>query len=225
MKKKLLVIFSLMICAFCFTACGKSNVDLKNFLIEERQTLFTSQDSLYCVTFSSGKRETNYALDGVVNEMMDFGILTISRLNSNPMANDTYNYTININEESYSGTLSKSQIDNSYSTDIEVSAPTDATIAVRIAFTGYTFESTLENISSQFQVDSSAAIKIASAELKDGVSALKNSKFEAVMKVVKDYSTLETKNYYWYIGVVSNEGDTLGVLIDANSGAIIAKKV
>ncbi|MCQ2556327.1 MAG: hypothetical protein MJ149_03245, partial [Clostridia bacterium] len=77
-----------------------------------------------------------------------------------------------------------------------------------------------------FQVDRNAGLQIASAELKDGINGLaKNSKFEAVMKVVKDYSTVEAKNYYWYVGIVSNEGDTLGVLIDANSGAVIAKKV
>ncbi|MCQ2564613.1 MAG: hypothetical protein MJ152_01980, partial [Clostridia bacterium] len=182
MKKKLLVIFSLMICAIFFTACGKNDLDLSKFLIEERQTLFTAQDSLYCVSFSSGKREANYALDGVVNEMVDFGILTIARLNSDPMANDTYNYTININEESYKGTLAKSQIDNSYATDIEILAPADATVSVHISFTGYTFESALENTSSQFQVDSNAALQIASAELKDGINGLaKDSKIEAVM--------------------------------------------
>ncbi|MCQ2555947.1 MAG: hypothetical protein MJ149_01290 [Clostridia bacterium] len=151
MKKKLLVIFSLMMCAIFFTACGKNDLDLSKFLIEERQTLFTAQDSLYCVSFSSGRREANYALDGVVNEMVDFGILTLARLNSDPMANDTYNYTININEESYTGTLAKSQIDNSYATDIEVVAPADATVSVHISFTGYTFESALENTSSAFR--------------------------------------------------------------------------
>ena len=46
-----------------------------------------------------------------------------------------------------------------------------------------------------------------------------------VMKILKDYSTEDLKNYYWYVGVVSTNGETLGILIDANSGDIIAKKV
>ena len=45
------------------------------------------------------------------------------------------------------------------------------------------------------------------------------------MKILKDHSDSELKTYYWYIGVVATNGETLGILIDANSGEIIAKNV
>ena len=44
-------------------------------------------------------------------------------------------------------------------------------------------------------------------------------------KLLKDFSNTELKTYYWYVGIVSTNGETLGILIDANSGDIIAKKV
>ncbi len=46
------------------------------------------------------------------------------------------------------------------------------------------------------------------------------------MKIIKDYSTddADVTRYYWYVGVVSTNGETFGVLIDANSGEIIATK-
>ena len=45
------------------------------------------------------------------------------------------------------------------------------------------------------------------------------------MKIMKDHSNEDLKNYYWYVGIISTNGDTMGILIDANNGEIIAKKV
>lgn len=228
MKKKFLLLIIATLCIFTFTACGNSKINLSDCLIEERNNLFTGQDSLYCATFSSGKREESYALDGVVNNMVDFGIVTFARLDRNPMANDNYTYIVKINDETFTGFLEKSPIDNSYSADIATLAPDDAVVTVQVSFTGYSFNKELANTSSEFAVDKSTALNIANSELKTQINNLtsnKNNKIEAVMKVLKDYSSGEVKNYYWYIGVVSTNGDTLGVLINALTGDVTAKKV
>ena len=65
---------------------------------------------------------------------------------------------------------------------------------------------------------------ILKADIKN-VLANKNVNIEVVMKVLKDHSNQDLKNYYWYIGVVATTGETFGILIDANNGNIIAKKV
>ena len=46
-----------------------------------------------------------------------------------------------------------------------------------------------------------------------------------VMKILKDYSIENTPKYYWYVGIISTNGETLGILIDATKGDVIAKKV
>ncbi len=226
MKKKILVLLMLAIGILGFTACGNTKVNLADYLIENRENLFTAQDDLYCVTYSSGTREMNYALDGVKNEMEDFGILTLSRLNGNPLATGTYTYIITIDGEQYTGHLESSEVDNSYSTDVGVRVTDDAVINVQISFTGYNFSSDLTNVSSSFAVDGSTALNIANEELSESLTNILDdgAQIETVMKIVKDSSS-ESSSSYWYIGVVSNNGDTLGILIDANSGEIIAKKV
>lgn len=227
MKKKILILL-LAICCIGLTACGGKNFDLSNYLIEERQNLYTAQDDLYTTTFSSGMREENYAFDGIKNNMVEFGIVSISRLDSAPMSNDTYTYTVKINDQTYTGELTKSETDNSYSADIQAIAPADATVSVQIIFTGYSFNKEMVNCSSTFTVDKSSALKIANNNLKQNASELlsdKNTKIEAVMKIVKDSANTETNNYYWYVGIVSTNGDVLGVLIDSANGNIIAKKV
>ena len=209
------------------TGCAKTEMNLKNNLIEERNNLFVASDNLYNVTFSTGTREENYDFDGVVNEMVDFGIISISRNDNKPLANDKYSYTLNINGENHIGFLTKSEVDNTYSTDIGIQANNNDEINVIISFTGYTFEQPMTNVSNDFKVDKDAALKLATNELKTNLKNTHqdNAKYEVVMKILKDYSSGELKNYYWYIGVVSTNGNVFGVLIDTNTGAIVAKKV
>lgn len=228
MKKKILTFLLIVASVFGLSACGKSNINLNDYIIEERHTLFTAQDNLYTVTLSSGLREENYALDGIVNNKIDFAVLTIARNNADPLSNDTYTYTVVVNDQTYTGDMEKSATDNTYSADLMVNIPADATVNAEIKFTGYTFNQPLENTSNSFTVDKSKAIEIANTELKtelENLTADKNNKIEVVMKLLKDYSNTELKTYYWYVGIVSTNGETLGILIDANSGNIIAKKV
>lgn len=228
MKKKLLIFTMLAVCLFGLTACGKSSIDLCKYLIEERNNLFTAQDSLYTVTLSSGMRENNYNYDGKIDEKVEFGVLTLMRNDSNPLANDTYTYTITINEEELSGTMEKSPVDNSYAVDIGKLVADDTVVNVKIKFTGYQFNQDLINTSNDFSVDKKAALTLANKELKDDIKNIlsdKNNKIEVVMKILKDSSNTEINRFYWYIGVISTNGETLGLLIDTNSGDIIAKKV
>lgn len=228
MKKKILILTMLAVFIFGLTACGKSSVNLQDYLIEERNNLFTAQDNLYSVTFSSGMREKNYNYDGKVDEKVEFGVLTLIRNDSNPLANDNYAYTITIDGEELSGVMEKSPVDNSYAVDIGKKVEDTAEINVSIKFTGYTFKQDLINTSKDFSVDKAAAIKLANKELKEDLKNItedKNNKIEVVMKILKDFSNQDINRYYWYIGVISTNGETLGILIDTNSGDIIAKKV
>lgn len=228
MKKKIIAFLLLLVGVVGLSACGQSNIDINDYLIEERQNLYTAQDNMYNVTFSTGMREEDYNFDGIVGNMIEFGVVTFSRLDSEPMANDSYTYIVKIGEESYTGFLEKTSNENSYSADIQANAPSDATINIQITFTGYSFNEELACISKDFSVDNTTAIEIANKELKDdlkNITSDKNNKIEAICKILKDYSNSEIKSYYYYIGVLSTNGDTLGILIDANSGEIIAKKV
>ncbi len=228
MRKKFITFILLLISAFSFAACGNAKVDLNKHLIEKRTTLFTAQDDVYSVSLSGGLREENYALDGHVNNLVNFAVLTLARNDSNPLANDTYTYAVTINETQHTGDLIKNPTNNTYSTDLEIEIPQDATINVKIRCTGYTFNQDLENTSQHFTVDSQKAIEMANKELAENVKNLtsnKNNKIEVVMKLLKDHSDSELKTYYWYVGVISTNGETLGVLLNANTGETIAKKV
>ena len=227
MKKKFLIMMLLVVTLFSFTACKKSEINLQNYLIEDRQNLFATNDDLYTVTLSTGFREIDYCFDGVVNEKTAFAILSLNRNDNKPLSNDNYSYTITINEEVLTGFLEKSQVDGSYSIDLEKEIPADANINVKVSFTGYSINQDLTNISNNFNVDNSTALTIANDQLKNDVQNLvnSNSSIEVVTKILTDNSAIDINNYFWYVGVISSNGETMGVLIDANSGEILAKKV
>lgn len=226
--KKFLILSLFTVSLISFSACGSTKFDIKKHLIEKRENLFIASDNLYTVTFSTGIREKDYNLDGTINELIPFGVLTLSRIDSLPLANDNYTYVVKIDDKSYTGFLEKNPNDNSYSADLEVLSNGQETINAQVSFSGYSFNQDMTNVTKNFEVDTNSALKIAEKALKNeikNITSNKNVKIEVVMKTVKDYSSVELKNYYWYVGIISTNGDTLGVLIDVSSGEIIAKKV
>lgn len=228
MKKKILCMFVLAFALFGLGACKSKDIDINNYLIEERLNLFVASDETYLVTFSSGRREQNYDLDGKKNDLVDFGVITLSQLDHNkPSITGECNFTLVIDDRVIDGKLLESSQDNTYSVDIGERAENNSIITIQLEFNGTTFSKKLENVTDNFNVDKDAAIKIANSELQEELQNFKkdNKEFEAVMKIVKDYSSEETQEYYWYVGVISTNGETIGILIDANSGDVIAKKV
>ena len=159
--------------------------------------------------------------------MVDFAVLTIKRLDNNPMSLDDYVYTVCVDEAAYTGNLERNMIDNTYCVDLEIPVPDNAQVDVQINFTGYSFNERMTNVSTEFKLNNSQAVELANKELKTEINnLLSNNKtnIEVVTKILKDYSSTDIKNYYWYVGIVSTNGETLGILIDANSAEIIAKK-
>ena len=169
MKKKIIFLMLCAMCLSCLYACGPTNVNINDYLIENRVNLFTAQDDIYSLTLSTGTRETNYNFDGVIDEMCDFGILTLSRNDNSPLAKDTYTYTVRIGEENYTGILACNEIDNTYSADIGINISSDSVITAQVSFTGYNFEQTLTNTYSEFSVDKNTALTIANEQLSEEV--------------------------------------------------------
>ena len=228
--KKVLLILTAILSMIAFVGCGsskKNETNFNNHLIEIRNNLFAGEDDTYYATVCTGEREQDYALDGVVGNLVPFGIVTLARLDNERLGSDEYPFTLIVNGENVTGCLEKSPYDNTYSADIEQVIADDAEIELKLVVDGNNVSQTLTNVSSSFGVDKDRAITIACDELSDSIKNISNEKgsvSEAFIKILKDYSG-ESNRYYWYVGIISPEGKTSGVLIDANSGDIISKKV
>lgn len=229
--KKILCILSIVLCGVVMVGCGggskKNETNFNNHLIEIRNNLFAGQDETLYATVCTGEREQDYALDGVVNELIPFGIVTLARLDNEALNAEQYPFTLVVNGENVTGTLEKSPYDNTYSADIEQVIADDATLTLQLVVDGTNFSQDLTNVSKDFVVSKDRAITIACEELGDSIKNISKEEgtaSEAFIKILKDYSG-ESNRYYWYVGIISPEGKTSGVLIDTNSGDVISKKV
>lgn len=229
--KKIIGIVCVLGVALSLVGCKSKNkvaVDtIENHIIEVRNNLFAGSDENFYATFCSGEREEPYNLDGVVNGKVEFGIITLAKNDNSKLKDDTYNFAITINGEIINGSLEKSPYDNTYSADIGKRVDDNAEISFGVNINGVKFEEVLYNESKNFKVTKEQAISIAGEELKNVLKEMKdeNGKTkEAMVKILKDYSG-ETNKYFWYIGVVSADGKTAGILIDTQTGEIVSKKV
>lgn len=228
--KKFICILSIALCGILFIGCGnnkQSQIDFNDHLIEVRNNLFASQDETFYATVCTGEREKDYALDGIIGEMVPFGIVTIARLDNEVLNENQYSFTLVVNGENLTGSLEKSPYDNTYSADIEQVIADDAELIIQLVIDGVNVSQNLTNISSNFAIDKNKAIEIACDELRDSIHTISKKKdnlSEAFVKILKDYSG-EGNRYYWYIGIISPEGKTSGVLIDSASGEIVSKKI
>lgn len=227
--KKFVCILGCVACGLMFVGCGgkKTETNFNNHLIEIRNNLFAGEDETFYATLCTGEREKEYALDGVVNELVPFGIVTLARLDNEMLDNEQYPFTLVVNGENITGSLEKSPYDNTYSADIEQVIADDAEISLQLVVDGVNVNQTLNNVSSNFTVAKDRAIEIACEQLKDSIKNLSKenkASSEAFIKILKDYSG-ESNRYYWYVGIISPEGKTSGVLIDSTSGEVISKKV
>lgn len=228
--KKFLCVLSIVGCILCLTACGgknKNEVDFNQHLIEIRNNLFAGQDDVMYATVCTGEREKDYSLDGVVNELVPFGIVTIAKFDNEGLKNTSYPFTLVVNGESITGNLEKSPYDNTYSADIEQIIADDAEVMLQLSVDGSNFNQVLSNVSNGFAINKDSAINTACETLKSSIKDLSREESlysEAFVKILKDYSG-ESNKYYWYIGIISPEGKTSGVLIDTTTGQVVSKKV
>ena len=229
--KKILVVCSLVLVCFSFVGCGGKKEQalktLNNNIIETRNNIYVGADDNFYATFTSGERENPYSLDGVINEMVAFGIVTFSKNDNSRLSNDEYTFTITINGEEKTGTLEKSPFDNTYSADIGINVDDNAEISLKLNAENKEFNQTLFNESKNFAITKQKAIEIASETLTEQINALNKEtekQSEVLIKILKDYSG-DNNRYFWYVAIISPDGETAGVLIDSNTGEVVSKKV
>ena len=229
--KKIVSLMCVIFAGILLVGCGNSQkqaVDtINNHIIEKRNNIFAGSDDNFFATFCSGDREDPYSLDGEINGMVDFGIVTFSKKDNSKLVNDEYLFTVIINGESKGGTLTKSPYDNTYSADIGMKVDDNAEIKLCVEVNGTAFDQILYNESKNFIISQNEAIEKAGEELKSSIAEMtdKDGKTaEAMIKILKDFSG-ETNRYFWYVGIISVEGKTAGVLIDTQTGEIVSKKL
>ena len=222
--KKMLIMF-LLICPILIFGCS-NNVDLivQESLSEVRYNLFVAGNEEVNVKFTSGFREAPYVLNGKSENKKEFGVITVKFLKNFSNKNANPNFVITISDMDFDGELELNPFDQTYVQDIETFVLDDSSVSIKISFGDFTFEGNLKNVSNDFAINHKEALNIFVKEFKKDIQTLnRNGKdFEVYVKIINDPSLEIDKNYF-YVCLLSSTGESFSVIIDPNSGNILAK--
>lgn len=222
---KYFAIIVLVINCFFLGGCNRCYNITKSSISEIRQNIFCGESDNFDVTFMSGYREKDYVINGYNTELIKFGIVTITVKNPNI---STLNpaVALTIDTLRYESELEKNPFDGTYVADIGVVVDDDLpSISIKLFLGEVVEELTLNNLTTDWKVDSLKALKISCKTLSKELEPLIDKNFlgEVYIKIIKD-TILDDGSYYWYVNFVSRNGIYHSTIIDPLTSEILAKK-
>jgi len=225
MKNFFKILFSLTLCFVVvglFMGCKDKNKTSQNanfnYVSEYRKNLFVGQAENVLATFTSGKREVDYIMDGNKTNLVDFGVITL-KLNYN-LGSALPKIELKVNDSLFVAECEQNPYDGSYVYDIQKQVGDNDTISLYLVDADITLP--LNCISKNWKINYKEALNIF---VNKNNKAIKENTQENVLKgeiyikiVAEDK---EMKNIYWYVLLVCSSGQTYANLIDVNTGSIV----
>lgn len=205
--KKLKIIMAIMLgFSFCLmVGCAKNGDNVS----ELRESIYKANSSSFHTVAYSGKRETNYKIDGVCNKTQDYFVIVVEGVfASEPVAKLT------IGEKELEQKGAKHPFNNEYVFEFGVKV-IDNQIKVTLLVDGKSEEISYEKVVIDGFLSADEAIAKASEEL--GVK-----QGEIIARMIEN-PTKNDGTYFWYVAFCKSESEIKSVLIDA-SGTVVAKK-
>ena len=222
--KKIFVGTLLVILTLVFSACGANKIDLMlDNIAEVRYNVFSGENEEYTATFMSGERENPYIVNGICEDKTEFGMLTIKYKSTDmPMVAQ---YKLIIDEQEYNGNLEYNNYEGTLMVDINKVVNDNASISLAVITNQGESECQLNAKTDNLEITWRSALEIAVSEwgneLDEYISKGKLNG-EIYIKIITDLNS-NFDTYYWYVSIVGNNGNTNGVIIDPQSGEVIAK--
>lgn len=224
MKLRLLLSFLPVLFVFCFSGCSVSMEELaKNNLAELHNHYFTGSTQNFSISMWSGVREEPYIEDGKRENLVDFCVLSVIPLQG--VSTFGLSYTVEINSKTYNGEFEQSPFDKTLAADLEIKLSDADAIFAYIIVDGVTEISKMECISCSFKINNTQALDIAIEGAMQDLMTLSNkgkNSIEGYCKIISTDKNLGV--YFWFVRFINNEGGEFAMVIDTNTGEIIAKK-
>ena len=228
MKKFICLVLLLVTCVIFIDACSSKLAEqMQSSIAEVHYNIYVGASDEVSCTYSGGKREQTYLLNGYSTPLVDFGLLTFVVDNTNA-TDDTPTFTLNYNNTTLDGVLEKNPYDGSYVADIRKIIDNVPNMIATIRMGSYTKSINLLPISPNWKITYNDALQIAIQQNKKLIKNLfvrnKNFEGEIYIKVLHDHTNNGTDIYYWFVSVLGRDGNKLGVLVDNMTGKIVATK-
>lgn len=234
MKKSVkvsLIAFSIILVsitmALILIGCDKVDKKLQsmqNSVSYYNDQMLVAEDDKFYVELVSGSRESALIADGEVGEMSTYTTLNVTPVGMD-MTNRACTFKLSGEVGEVEGNLEKNILGISYAANIseisKIGAIKTLTITVGDSNYQYTFTSILEK-----GIDYKKAVESVynnCASDLEGMFDDKEFKCEIYAKISCDRSK-NPKEYFWFVNIVENSDNMFCVLVDMQTGEIVAKK-
>ena len=224
MKRKILLILSLVVCLTALIwCCGcSSQPDLTNSVSEYRSDIYEGTEGEYSVFASYTEREYPYLADGYVGNMTKIFEVVLTA----PDNTKTYAIQFTIGQKQYSAELSFDSVRMIHSCSQTIERPEEASITFIVTDIDSDSAPVATVTASDIRSDEMLPLgrlleKVQSAEQSHFGALTSGKNFAGEIYVRLLY---ENKQCYYYVGIIDRTGNTYAILADAVSGGILATR-
>ena len=198
------------------TACGE--YDYTAHISEERSDLFCAQTDEFSLTLSCVLREYPYVSDGVPCDMTKSVEITLTDAQG---AKDYSVYLLG-GEKEIGGEMSFRNVrgDYYYSQGVEVFP--EASVTLRVEWGEESREITATSVKNEKTLTTKQALSSALAAEQETLKSMTDENGfygEFYVRLLR-----RDKNYY-YVGIIDKTGATVSILLDSESGEVLARRV
>ncbi len=229
MKKFYFFVAIIIFASLVFVSCVDNTYILaKDNISEIRENILIFKDEDIYVTLMTGKRESNYVNDGISTATKDFAVITLYIIDNQYDYNEqTVSYLTTIDNVDYSGQMLNNPYDNSYVIDLAIAlTPNLDNIEVTFVTQDKEYKASLHNISNEWKYDGYDALEIVCKDFKDYIKqAISDNSLQAEVFIKNVYNETYSDDYYWYIQIVTQNGNIYTSIVNPNSGEILARNI
>lgn len=213
------ILTSIFILISLMSGCKVTNKVIKNNVSEIRLNEWEFYGEEYYISFSAGKREDPYIIDGKKGKMVEYGVVKLVFYDTEN--NDKIDkFLLIIGDKEYNIELEQNPFDNSLMGDIKYAPNKNMDISLNITYNGKTESNKLEEFINDLPISNKKALEIFLEEYDNRVnldrSNLKGEIHISILENVRFNKTMK----YWYVSYFGN-GKNYTCCIDVKNGEIL----
>lgn len=215
-RNKLVVIAVMLFTIFVLSSCNFEQKSEPYSMCHK--SVFAGSDDNFYVTLIYGIKEKDYKKDGVVNETYSFVTLSALPL-SYGLFNKDYCYDLQLENETKTGKFSADLFGSGYVAEIDFKGDLQGEIKCKITCQDNEYNVILTN---RIQgIDYKTATEKAKELLLEELQEYDS--YEITAKYISNNKSIESP-YYWYVSFIKSEKEFVSVLLNGETGELIAKK-
>ncbi len=210
MKK---ILFVLLAALLCLSGCG-GHYDYSQHISEVKSDIFCAETEEFTLTAACVSREYPYCADGIACPMSN--VIEISLV---PAERQNTEYFVYIGEIGGEMSVRNAQGDYFYSESIDVFP--EGSVSVIVEWGEERREIAITSVKNEKTISVGDALSYAVEAEKETISRMtKGGVFlgEFHIRLLR-----RDKNYY-YVGIVDRDGETVSLLLDSESGSVLARR-